>query len=106
VKPVALAEDDSGPYVAPTRQSVANRTYPLTRTVYIYFTIDTETGDLRDPPVAPKVKEFLRYVLSRQGQQDVVREGEYLPLTAEVARDQLAKLESPVGERLYRKDRR
>ncbi len=38
------------------------------------------------------VREFLRYVLSQEGQLEVERDGKYLPLTAEDARDQLAKL--------------
>jgi phosphate transport system substrate-binding protein len=38
------------------------------------------------------VREFLRFILSREGQKAVVREGEYLPLTAEMARAQLKKL--------------
>jgi len=106
LKAVAIAEDDRGPFVLPARASVGNRTYPLTRTAYIYFTIDTKTGDLANPPVDPKVKEFLRYVLSRQGQQDVAKEGDYLPLTADMVRAQLAKLEHPDTDQLYRKDRR
>ena len=46
-------------------------------------------------PVAPdpKVREFLRYMLSRQGQADVAEEGDYLPLTAAVAREQLKKVD-------------
>jgi len=40
----------------------------------------------------PKVKEFLRYVLSQEGQAEVMKDGKYLPLTAEVAREQLEKL--------------
>ena len=46
-----------------------------------------------EPPIDPKVREFLRYVLSREGQDAVQRDGKYLPLTAEAARDQLQKLE-------------
>ena len=46
--------------------------------------------------VDPKIREFLRYVLSRQGQQDVADEGGYLPLTPSVAREQLRKLNSPI----------
>ena len=42
----------------------------------------------------PRVKEFLRYVVSQQGQQEVAAEGSYLPLTAAVARAQLQKLNS------------
>jgi phosphate transport system substrate-binding protein len=41
----------------------------------------------------PNVKEFLRYVLSQEGQAEVMRDGKYLPLTAEVVREQLKKLE-------------
>ena len=37
-------------------------------------------------------KEFLRYILSRQGQSEVRSEGDYLPLTNEVVREQLRKL--------------
>jgi phosphate transport system substrate-binding protein len=44
----------------------------------------------------PRVKEFLRYILSRQGQQDVAQDGSYLPLPPAAARAQLQKLESTV----------
>jgi phosphate transport system substrate-binding protein len=49
----------------------------------------------REPgkPVEPRVKEFLRYILSREGQQAVVKDGSYLPLTAELIREQLKKLD-------------
>jgi phosphate transport system substrate-binding protein len=39
------------------------------------------------------VKEFLRYILSREGQDAVQRDGKYLPLTPEAAREQLQKLD-------------
>jgi phosphate transport system substrate-binding protein len=93
VKPLALADKEGGPYIEPTRATVADRTYPLTRTTYIYFTVDTKTGDAADPRIDPKVKEFLRYILSRQGQEAVAKEGDYLPLTASLAREQLKKLD-------------
>jgi phosphate transport system substrate-binding protein len=87
VKPVALANAEGTSYVEPTRENVAGGKYPLTRSVYIYIDRGPEN------PVDPKVKEFLRYILSREGQQAVAREGGYLPLTAEVVREQLRKLE-------------
>jgi len=40
----------------------------------------------------PNVKEFLLYVLSQEGQSEVMRDGKYLPLTAAVVREQLKKL--------------
>ncbi len=106
VKAVAIADTEAGPYVLPTKATVADRSYPLTRAPYIYFTVDTKTGDLADPLVDPKVHEFLRYILSKQGQQDVAADGGYLPLTPAVAQAQLAKLENPPTARFFRKDRR
>lgn len=91
VKALALANGPGSAFVEPTRANVANRTYPLSRSAYIYFAPDTPTGDRAK--IDPKLNEFLRYILSRQGQMDVVREGDYLPLTRELAREQLKKLE-------------
>jgi phosphate transport system substrate-binding protein len=87
LKPLALAARDGGPYIEPSRENFQNRTYPLTRSIYIY--LNRKPGQALDP----KVKEFLRYVLSREGQEAVERAGKYLPLTADVAREQLKKLE-------------
>ena len=63
------------------------RTYPMYADVFFFLD--------RDPvrPVDPKLKEFLRFILSREGQELVMKDGKYLPLTAEVVRDQLKKLE-------------
>jgi phosphate transport system substrate-binding protein len=74
VKALELAVDARGPFVAPTRENVQKRTYPLTRSVYVF---------LNRPPnrkADAKVEEFLRYVLSPEGQRDVSAEGVYLPL--------------------------
>jgi phosphate transport system substrate-binding protein len=94
VKAIALGETDAGPYVALTPASVADRTYPLHRPVYIYYTIDDRNNEIMPTLGDPRVKEFLRYVLSRQGQADVAAEGSYAPLPAVVAREQLKKLDS------------
>src|SRR6266436_5323788 len=87
LKPIALAARDGGVYIEPSRESFQNRTYPLTRSIYIYLN--------RAPgrPLDAKAKEFLRYILSREGQEAVQREGKYLPLTAEMVREQLKKLD-------------
>lgn len=86
VKALAIAAKRGGPYVFPTRQTVQNRTYPLTRSIYMFLN--------RPPgkPFRPQVKEFLRFVLSRQGQGGVARNGNYLPLTAAFAQQQRKKL--------------
>ena len=86
VKTLAVAPADGSPPVKLTKSSVADRTYPLRRSVYIY--IDRTPGE----PVDPKVKEFLTYVLSREGQDAVAHSGGYLPLTPQLALEQLQKL--------------
>jgi phosphate transport system substrate-binding protein len=87
LRPLALAARDGGPYIEPSRETFQNRTYPLTRSIYIY--LNRKPGQSIDL----RVKEFLRYVLSREGQEAVEHAGKYLPLTAEVVREQLKKLE-------------
>ncbi len=90
-KVLALAENAAGPFLVPTRENVASRAYPLSRPVYIYFSPDTPGGEPAAPD--PKVREFLRYILSRQGQEDVARAGGYQPLTPALVREQLKLLD-------------
>ena len=86
ILPVAV--DDGGPYVEHTIENVQNRTYPLFSEAFFYANVKPGTK------MNPMVKEFLRYVLSREGQEEVQRDGKYLPLTAAVVREQLAKLDA------------
>jgi phosphate transport system substrate-binding protein len=88
VRPVALAVRAGAPYVLPSKDSVTDHSYPLTRKITMFLN--------RAPgrPVDPKLKEFLRYVLSREGQEAVIREGGgYLPIIAPFAADELKKLD-------------
>ena len=87
IKPVALAAHAGGPYIAASTASLQDRSYPPVRNIYIYLN--------RAPgrPLDPKLREFLRYALSREGQEAVVRNAGYLPLTRQVAREQRARLE-------------
>ncbi len=94
VKMLALAETSAGPYVTLSKASVTDRSYPLHRPVYIVYTMDDRNTDLTPTLGDPRVKEFIRYILSRQGQQDVIDDGAYLPLPAAVAVKQLNKLNS------------
>ncbi len=87
LKAIALAQDERSPYVPPSRETVQNRTYPLARSVFMY---------IKRPPgqgVDPKVREFLRYVLSQEGQAEVARKRIYLPLTPNYLHEQLKKLD-------------
>ncbi len=86
VKPLALAATSGGPYFAATAENLTTRAYPLTRAVFAY---------VNRPPAAPldsKVRAFLDYVLSSDGQQFVADLGEYLPLSSEAANLRLQSL--------------
>ena len=87
IKSVPLSTDGGKTFIPLTLQTVQNRSFPLTRDVYYYFRRE------KGKPVDPKVKEWLRYVLSRDGQAAIQADGKYLPLTPEVAAAQLAKLD-------------
>ena len=89
VRVVPLAEKEGQPYVMPTVQSVYTHQYPLSRYVYIF--VNKAPGK----PIEPKTKEFLKLVLSKQGQDVVAKEGVYIPLTPEVVKEELAKLDAP-----------
>lgn len=68
-----------------TKATVAAHLYPLTREVYMI---------LDAMPTAATI-EFVRYVLSQQGQQAVRDEANYLPLTDEEAASQHRRLTAP-----------
>ena len=88
LKPVALAASDGAPFVMPSRASFEDRSYPLVRNLYFYLNRKPGTA------VDPNLREFLRYVLSREGQEAIVRNGNYLPLPETMVREQLARLDS------------
>jgi len=87
VRVVPLAEKDGDPFVAPTVETVYHHTYPLSRYVYIF--VNRPPGK----PIEPKTKEFLKLVLSKQGQDVVAAEGVFMPLLPEVVQEERAKLE-------------
>lgn len=88
VKTVALAKTSGGSFYKGTFEEVLNQQYPLSRVIYIY--VNRAPGQALDP----KIREFLKFVLSRQGQDDVVREGIFLPLPTAMVREELEKLNS------------
>ena len=54
----------------------------------MYIRLNRRPGEA----LAPQVKEFLRYILSREGQEPILYSG-YFPLTAAEANEELAKLD-------------
>jgi phosphate transport system substrate-binding protein len=88
VKPLVIAAGAGAPYYPATVATLIDQTYPLTR--LIPAVIDRPPGQ----PIDPKVREFLRYILSREGQQAIVSDGRYLPLARPAVMTELGKLDS------------
>jgi phosphate transport system substrate-binding protein len=88
VKVLALSEKKGDPYYLPTVENVYTHKYPLSRYVYIY--INKKPG----VPLEAKVKEFLKLVLSKQGQEVVANERVYLPMTTAVVLEERKKLDN------------
>jgi phosphate transport system substrate-binding protein len=86
VKEISLAVRDGGPYFIATRDNLISRKYPLTRVTYAFV------NQQPDKHIDPKVREFLRYIFSLEGQEDIARDHGYLPLSQETIREQLKKL--------------
>ena len=87
LKVLAIAPENTDQYVEYTPENVANHTYPLTRDAYFY--VNREPGR----PLDPAVREFMRFILSRQGQQIIAHTGFFYPLRADYLREQLRKLD-------------
>jgi phosphate transport system substrate-binding protein len=97
VRAVELAVNGAGPYTAATPAALIAQRYPLTRVIPAF--IDRPPGE----PIEPAVREFLRFVLSREGQQALLQDSGYLPLGPDAVREQLAMLGG--GSRTTRRSR-
>ena len=84
VKVVALAEKDA--FSSGSYEDVKSGKYPLSRFLYVY--INKAPGK----PLDPLVKEYLKLIFSKEGQEVVVKDG-YLPLPASIVTEELKKLE-------------
>ncbi|GAN35393.1 MAG: PstS family phosphate ABC transporter substrate-binding protein [Candidatus Brocadia sp. AMX2] len=82
--PLSLKEGE--PYKEAEIKNVMNGSYPLARFLYIY--INKKPGQ----PLDPLVREFVKYILSKEGQEVAVKDG-FLPLPASVVEEELKKSE-------------
>lgn len=85
VKTVALAKKGSTDFIEDSEENALNGKYPLSRFLYVYV------NKAPNKPLAPLEAEFVKLVLSKQGQEVVVKDG-YIPLPAKVAAKALADL--------------
>ena len=85
VKSLKLAAKTGGAFVTDDADNVYFGTYPLARFLYVYV------NKAPDKPIGPLVREFLTFVLSKEGQEIVVKDG-YLPLLGKHVAEELPKL--------------
>ncbi len=70
-----------------SQETVQARKYPLARAVFLF--IDRPAKQ----PIEPKLKEFLRFLLSEEGQAAITAQGGYLPLTTDLVQQERGKIE-------------
>ena len=86
VRAVPLAKEAGEPYVEASSDNALSGKYPLSRFLYIYV------NKHPNKPLAPLEREFIKMVLSKTGQQVVVKDG-YIPLPAKVTFKVLKSIE-------------
>ncbi|TCK19121.1 phosphate ABC transporter substrate-binding protein (PhoT family) [Thiogranum longum] len=86
VRTVPLAKKDGQPFVEATSENAITGKYPLSRFLYVYV------NKHPNKPLPPLEREFLKLVLSRPGQNVVIKDG-YIPLPKSVVDKELLKLQ-------------
>jgi phosphate transport system substrate-binding protein len=85
VRMVPLAKKAGDAFVEAKPENALNGTYPLTRYLYVYV------NKKPNQPLPPLENEFMKMVLSKAGQQVVIKDG-YIPLPAKVVEKVIATL--------------
>ena len=86
LKTLAVAAREGAPYYELDAPNASSGRYPLTR--YMYIRLARKPGEA----LRPEVREFLRFILSREGQEPILYSG-YFPLDAGEAAMEIAKLD-------------
>ena len=85
VRAVPITKKPGKPFIAASAENALNKTYPLSRYLYVYVNKHPEKA------LAPLEREFIKLVLSKQGQNVVIKDG-YIPLPAKLVEMQLNRL--------------
>lgn len=85
VKALALAQDASSEFISAEPENAYTGEYPLSRALLIYI------NHKPDSDMTPLKREFIKYIFSKQGQEDVINDG-YFPVTAKMAGEVLQKI--------------
>ncbi len=86
VRPVPLAEKDGGKCVEATADNAYSGSYPMARFLYVY--VNKAPGK----PLPPLTREFIKLIVSREGQEGVVKDG-YFPIPATIAKEEQNKIQ-------------
>ena len=81
VKVIPVSADNGKTFVPPTYEAVASAAYPLSRLTF--FNVNKAPGKALDPAL----DEFLKFILSREGQQVVLDHARYIPLRGSQAQE-------------------
>ena len=85
VRAVPLGET-AGTFVGCEPEACLDGSYPLARFLYVY--VNKKPGDAMDP----LTKEFLKFVISKEGQEIVVKDG-YFPMPSALAEEVVAEID-------------
>jgi len=86
VRAVPLSKKAGDAFIPADTENALNGKYPLARFLYIYV------NKRPNQALAPLEREFIKMVMSKTGQEVVVKDG-YIPLPAKVVEEQMTKLQ-------------
>lgn len=87
VRVLPLARVAGQPFILPSAQTFFDGSYPLHNGAYLYL------NRVPGQPLGAREKEFVKFILSREGQQIIADNRLFIPLSADQAKAELAKLE-------------
>ena len=87
VRVLPIAVDANSAPVSPSNDSFFDSSYPFHNNVYLYL------NKLPGHPLPSRVREFARFILSREGQAIIAAERRFIPLNPAEVREELAKLD-------------
>lgn len=87
VRVLPLAARSSDRFIAPSAQTFFDGSYPLHNGAYLY--LNRPPGQ----PLGAREAEFVKFILSREGQQLIAESRLFVPLSAEQVKVELAKLQ-------------
>src|SRR6267143_1352830 len=86
VRPVPLAEKEGDKCYEADQDNAYAGSYPLSRFLYVYV------NRAPSKPLDPLTREFMKLVLSKEGQEVVIKDG-YFPIPASISKEELSKID-------------